>query len=183
MLSMLIACIISFVRGRGAYHAHFKMGKLRCSWSRSHTELDRTGLACWQQGTQPGRPCHHPIHASHLPLHKLVPVVAGERPVKRDRHEMSGQEGIGATSQSNVVWNPNVFLTRDPTLSLWRPRPEVCLRPAITPTGIFWWSPREAGRCLRSLDVQRPSLALRWGGLLVLIQLRGEWCAFSHSFM
>lgn len=101
--AMLITRLISFVRGRGAYHAHFKMGKLRCSWSKvTEQVLDRAGMAWWQQGTQPGRPCHRPIHASHLPLDKLVPVVAGERPIKRD-HKVSGQEGIGATSQPNVV--------------------------------------------------------------------------------
>lgn len=31
--AMLITCI-SFVRGTGAYHAHFQVGKLRCSLSK-----------------------------------------------------------------------------------------------------------------------------------------------------
>ena len=90
-----------------------------CTQSKCLTGL---GWAGGIKGPSWGGPSTSPFAASHLPLDKLVPVVAGERPAKRKKPQDVrggrnrncqpdwGGSGVGV----GWGWNSNAFLTGDP---------------------------------------------------------------------
>lgn len=82
-----------------------------CTQSKSLIGLGWPGGS---KGPTPGSPATSPSMSSHLPLDKLVPIVAGEWPAKGERPQDVGQEGLGAASQARVVQNSQCFSPRGP---------------------------------------------------------------------